>query len=140
MSLLGTIAVAQQTSVSSPDGTLTVNLDLKNGNLFYEVILEGKTMLEASPLGLQSKTINLSDNLHPIVEKRAEILTNYNESKIKRSQVAYKANELRYLLENASKQQVEVTFRVSNNNIAFRYYVPRRRAGELCLNKGGEWF
>jgi len=125
VSLLGTIAVAQQTSVSSPDGTLTVKLDLKNGNLFYEVELEGKTMLEASPLGLQSKTINLSDNLHPIAEKRAEISTNYNESKIKRSQVAYKANELRYLLENASKQQIEVTFRVSNNNIAFRYYVPQ---------------
>jgi hypothetical protein len=81
VSLLGTIAVAQQTSVSSPDGTLTVKLDLKNGNLFYEVELEGKTMLEASPLGLQSKTINLSDNLHPIAEKRAEISTNYNESK-----------------------------------------------------------
>ena len=125
VSLLGTIAVAQQTSVSSPDGTLTVKLDLKNGNLFYEVELEGKTMLEASPLGLQSKTINLSDNLHPIAEKRAEISTNYNESKIKRSQVAYKANELRYLLENASKQQIEVTFRVSNSNIAFRYYVPQ---------------
>ncbi|HBI86627.1 MAG TPA: alpha-glucosidase, partial [Sphingobacterium sp.] len=125
LSLLGTIAAAQQTSVSSPDGTLTVKLDLKNGHLFYQVELEGKTMLEASPLGLQSKTINLSDNLRPIAEKRGEILTNYIEPKIKRSQVQYKANELRYVLENTSKQQIEVTFRVSNNNIAFRYYVPQ---------------
>ncbi|HBW80950.1 MAG TPA: hypothetical protein DEF78_13150, partial [Sphingobacterium sp.] len=59
--------------------------------------------------------------MRPIAEKRGEILTNYNDPKIKRSQVQYKANELRYVLENTSKQQIEVTFRVRNNNIAFRY-------------------
>ncbi len=125
VSLTSTVALAQQTSVSSPDGALTVKLNLKNGNLFYEVELGGKTMLEASPLGLQSSTINLIDSLRPIAEKRSEISSNYNELKIKRSQVTYQANELLYRLENPSKQQIEVTFRVSNNNIAFRYYVPQ---------------
>lgn len=125
VSLSGTVALAQQASVASPDGNLSVRLALKEGKLFYKVELEGKTMLEASPLGLQSKSINLTADLRLIEEKRAEISNSYHELKIKRSQVQYTANELRCRLENASKQQFDIIFRVSNNNIAFRYYVPQ---------------
>jgi len=125
VSLLSTVTWAQQLSVASPDGNLNVKLALKEGKLFYEVELEGKLMLESSPLGLQSKSINLTADLRLIEEKRAEISNSYHELKIKRSQVQYTANELRCRLENASKQQFDIIFRVSNNNIAFRYYVPQ---------------
>jgi len=125
VSFLSTVALAQQLSVASPDGNLNVKLALKEGKLFYEVELEGKLMLEASPLGLQSKSINLTADLRLIEEKRAEISSSYHELKIKRSEVQYTANELRCRLENASKQQFDIVFRVSNNNIAFRYYVPQ---------------
>ena len=42
---------AQVASVSSPDGKLKVNFDIKDTKPVYEVIYDGKQMLDQSPLG-----------------------------------------------------------------------------------------
>lgn len=119
------ITFGQDLSVSSPDGKLVVKLNLVNGNLFYSVTLGGAEMLEDSPLGLQGDQVNLKDKLHLVEINRNKIEKSYKELKIKRSQVDYQANELQCRFENDEKQQLDVIFQVSNNNIAFRYYVPQ---------------
>ncbi|MFD1771544.1 glycoside hydrolase family 97 protein [Sphingobacterium suaedae] len=118
-------AFAQEYSVTSPDGKLHVKLTLTEGRLFYAVELNGNEMLEKSPLGLQGKSLNLAERLRLIEQKTTSIETRYQEPKIKQRQVHYKANEWRGRLENDAKQHLEVIFRVSNNNIAFRYHVPQ---------------
>ncbi len=45
--------------------------------------------------------------------------------RIKRSEVEYRANELTVTLENAGKKPLDVVFRVSDNDLAFRYEMPR---------------
>ena len=45
--------------------------------------------------------------------------------RIKKSTVNYHANELTVTFQNADKQPLDVTFRVSNNDLAFRYELPR---------------
>jgi hypothetical protein len=42
---------AQVASITSPDGKLKVNVDVKAGKPVYEVIYDGKQMLDESPLG-----------------------------------------------------------------------------------------
>jgi len=116
---------AQDLSVSSPDEKLTVKLALEQGRLYYRVFLQGQEMLEQSPLGLRGSKIDLSANLHLLDKRTRKIDETYSEPKIKVSTVRYQANELICKFENNAKNQLEVVFRVSNNDIAFRYQVPQ---------------
>lgn len=116
---------AQDLSVSSPDGKLKVKLTLDNGKLFYQVFLEKEEMLEKSPMGIRGSQVDLSTNMI-YKEKRTRLIDEtYSEPKIKKSNVSYLANELICSFENPKKNRLEVIFRVSNNNIAFRYLVPQ---------------
>ena len=52
--------------------------------------------------------------------------TVYEQSRIKASYIHYQANELTCHLTNAEGRQMAVTFRVSNNDVALRYSLPRQ--------------
>jgi hypothetical protein len=114
---------AQDISIASPDEKLVVKLSLDQGKLYYRVFLQGKEMLEKSPLGLRGSKADLSANLHLENKSTRRIDETYSEPKIKKSTVRYQANELICRFENTKKNQLEVVFRVSNNDIAFRYHV-----------------
>lgn len=116
---------AQELSISSPDEKLTVKLSLDEGRLYYRVFLQGSEMLEKSPLGLRGSKVDLSVNLRLSDQRSRRIDETYSEPKIKMSTVKYQANELVCKFENPAKNQLEVVFRVSNNDIAFRYQVPQ---------------
>lgn len=116
---------AQDLHISSPDKKLTVKLSLDQGKLYYNVLLQENEMLEKSPLGLRGSQVDLSSNLRLISSNSKQIDQTYSEPKIKISTIRYQANELICKFENQNKQQLEVVFRVSNNDIAFRYQVPQ---------------
>ena len=116
---------AQNLSVSSPDGKLTVEISLDQGKLFYQVFLNEKEMLEKSPLGIKGSNVDLFSNLHLNSKRSIGIDESYSEPKIKKSTVRYQANELTCKFENSSKNKLDVVFRVSNNDIAFRYHLPQ---------------
>lgn len=124
--LLGVLkSSAQELSISSPDDKLIVKLSLMEGGLYYQVFLQGNEMLEKAQLGLRGSKVDLSANLRLVDKSSRRIEETYSEPKIKMSTVQYKANELVCKFENPTKNQLEVVFRVSNNNIAFRYQVPQ---------------
>ena len=116
---------AQELRVAGPDGKLEVNLSLAEGKLYYRVNLAGQEMLELSPLGLRGDKVDLASNLHLLASDSRAIDQTYEEPKIKRRLVHYQANELLCTLENNLKQRLVVIFRVSNNDIAFRYGIPQ---------------
>ncbi|WP_293787726.1 glycoside hydrolase family 97 protein [uncultured Pedobacter sp.] len=116
---------AQDLNVTSPDQKLVVKLYVNEGKLYYNVTLAGKEMIERSPLGLRGSRMDLSSGLTLIDKQSRKIDERYNEPKIKISSVNYQANELVCKFENTAKNQLEVVFRVSNNNIAFRYRIPQ---------------
>lgn len=116
---------AQEFELHSPDEKLSVTLSLEEGKLFYRVFLQGDEMLEKSPLGLRGREIDLSANLHFKGQHSRTIDESYTEPKIKKSTVNYQANELICKFENSTKNQLEIVFRVSNNDIAFRYQIPQ---------------
>ncbi|QDW23467.1 glycoside hydrolase family 97 protein [Pedobacter sp. KBS0701] len=119
------LSFAQDLNVTSPDQKLMVKLYLNEGKLYYNVVLRGKEMIERSPLGLRGSQMDLSSGLKLTGKQLRRIDERYNEPKIKISSVSYQANELICKFENTKKNQIEVVFRVSNNDIAFRYQVPQ---------------
>lgn len=123
--LLATASPLLAQEVTGPDGKLKVSLDFpENGKPSYSVTYDGKMMLDASPLGLITNAADFSQNLKKGEHKIKPIDTFYTMTRIKASQVHYKANELTVDVTNEKGQKMQITFRVSNNDIAFRYSIP----------------
>ena len=116
---------AQEASVSGPDQQLRVNVSVENGAPLYSVTYKGKTILEPSPLGFVANIGDFSQGMTYVEQKKRTIEETYTLDRIKKSTVNYHANELTVTFQNADKQPLDVTFRVSNNDLAFRYELPR---------------
>ncbi|WP_207535956.1 glycoside hydrolase family 97 protein [Desertivirga arenae] len=130
---LSVVCTAQNLKVSSPDKLLQVDLSVDNGRPRYTVSYKGKTMLEKSPLGLVSNVADLSQGLTLTARNETFIDKNYTQRKIKKSTVHYQANELTCTFSNPQKQTLQVVFRVSNNDIAFRYALPADGETARCI-------
>ena len=116
---------AQDAFVKGPDGNLKVDISVKGGKPMYSVSYKDKIVLEDSPLGFISDIGDFSTNVSYVGQKSAVINRTYVQNKIKQSVVNYNANELKVTFSNADKKQYDVVFRVSNNDIAFRYEMPQ---------------
>ena len=132
---------AQQATVSGPDNQLKVEVSVDNGNPFYSVTYKGKTILEKSPLGFVADIGDFSKGMTYVEQKSRSIEEDYKLDRIKHSEVKYQANELTVTLENADKKPIDVTFRVSDNDIAFRYEMPRYgETGSIVIEKEATGF
>ncbi len=115
---------AQSAKVNSPNNQLQAEVYLKDGQAYYQVIYEGTTVLEESPLGLFTNLIDYSKDLTWVGSTTNEVKRSYTEKKFKQSQNSYHANELICKLSTKDGHILEVVFWVSNNDIAFRYQLP----------------
>ena len=117
---------AQDAVVNSPDGNLQVAITVRGGGLpAYSVSYRGKTMLETSPLGLRANIGNFTSSMTLTGQASKSIDKTYEQDRIKTSKVRYQANELTCTFANADKKPLRVIFRVSNNDVAFRYEMPK---------------
>ena len=134
--LLASQALAQSITVTGPDTRLKVDLAVNGGIPMYSVSYDGKTILEKSPLGFIANTGNFSQGMSLIGQETSQINKTYTQDRIKRSVVNYAANELTIRLQNTNKQPVNIVFRVSNNDVAFRYEIPKSsETGSMVINE-----
>ncbi|WNH10600.1 glycoside hydrolase family 97 catalytic domain-containing protein [Thalassobellus suaedae] len=108
-------------TVWSPDKKLNVSVLIDNGKPYYTVKYENIIMLENSPLGLKTSIGDFTKGLKITGYEYETIKNNYTLDRIKRSNVEYIANALKLALVNNENITFEIEFRVSNNNIGFRY-------------------
>lgn len=128
---------AQSVSVNGPDGKLqlTVSCPSANGEVSYAVTYNGKQMLESSPLGMETNVGDFNKRLQLKEHKVTAFDTVYEQSRIKASHIHYRANELLCSFVNGEGKNVQITFRVSNNDVAFRYTLPREQGkGSVTVN------
>lgn len=119
-------ATAASTDIKSPNGKLVVTIDNEGGKATYSVKYDNRLMLERSALGLKANIGDFSSSLRQTGTKEKRIDENYVMRGAKTSTVHYVANQLDVDFENAKKQQMTITFRVSDNDIAFRYSFPQK--------------
>ena len=119
--------VAQDVVVKGPDEKLQLAVFVQNETKpCYSVSYNGKTMLEKSPLGMNTNIGDFTKNLKLTGHSVDKIDTVYQQTRIKVSNVHYRANELTCHLENEQGQKLGVVFRVSDNDVAFRYTLPHQ--------------
>ncbi len=121
-------------TVSSPDKNLIVKVTDNNGEASYSITLNGKTMLNDSPLGLKTNIGDFSKNLslNPTVEyEKTE--TSYTLPNIKKSMVHKFASQASFTFTKDNKAVFDVIFWVSNNDVAFRYKVYPQGETRACI-------
>lgn len=120
------MANANDVVIKSPDSRLVVTVSNNQGKAEYTVAYNGKQMLTRSALGLKSNVGNFTNGLTikgDIQESTVE--NHYTMTRTKKSESDYKANKTSITFENASHQEITVTFQVSDNDIAYKYSMPR---------------
>lgn len=125
---------AAENQIISPDGNLIVTISVENGKPAYTVTLNGKTFLMESPIGLKTNVGDFSEGL-TIAEEIAlqPIKETYELSNIKKSKVNYEATEGVVSFSKNDRNAIDIIFRVSNNDIAFKYKVYPQRDRMSCV-------
>jgi hypothetical protein len=122
-----------ETTITSPDGNLKVDISVESGKPLYSVTFKGKSMLENSPIGLVTNEGDFSSEMTFVETLTEKIEKDYTQEKIKRSFIQYRANSLKCTFSNAQDKQISVLFQVSNNDIAFRFELPKWRETMACV-------
>lgn len=129
-------SAAQNVVVSGPDGKLQVTVACpEGGKASYSLSYNGKRLIESSPLGLVTNAGNFAGEMKLTGHQEKQIDKVYVQSRIKASRIHYRANELTCSFANGKGRKIDVTFRVSNNDVAFRYTLPRQGdTGSVIVN------
>ena len=118
---------ADDVRVSSPDGNLVVTVSCKNGVVSYSATLFEKTVIENSALGLKTSVGNFTQSLQLLSHETTAIHEKYQMRGTKASENDYQANRLTMDFQDRDGLGFGIIFQVSNNDIAFRYSIPRQK-------------
>ena len=127
MMLAPITALAREATVTSPDGKLQVTINDEGGRATYAVTLQGQPMLLPSTLGFKADFGDFTQGLKITNTKAEQIDRCYEMRQVKQSHIHYVATLLTLDFENGKQQQMSMEFSVSNNDVAFRYLIPRQK-------------
>ena len=134
-SLMAAYAQTQQPSqqeIASPDGKMIVTVTVSDGCPKYEVKLDGEVFIQPSPLGLK---MNFDDLTQGLTLKSCDVSKYEDEyclKTTKQSHVKVVATEGVCRFEKDGREALDVIFRVTSRDVAYRYkmYPKRVRGGE----------
>ena len=134
-SLAAAFAQTQQPSqqeIASPDGKMIVTVTVSDGCPKYEVKLDGEVFIQPSPLGLK---MNFDDLTQGLTLKSCDVSKYEDEyclKTTKQSHVKVVATEGVCRFEKDGREALDVIFRVTSRDVAYRYkiYPKRVRGGE----------
>ena len=116
---------AMEAVVCSPDGRVEVKVTNPNGKAVYQVTYDGFEVVHESSLGLLTSVGDLSQQLTMTSVKEDAVQKHYQMDRVKASDIIYQAARLTVTYMNKDSLSFSVIFQVSNDNVAFRYEIPR---------------
>ena len=135
--LLGSsVASAENKQITSPDGKLVVTVVDMDGRPSYSVSYDNVLFLKPSPLGMIANIGDFSSGMS--LEKNVstnKIDETYELASIKQSKVRYVANEAVFSFTQQGKTIYDVIFRISNNDVAFKYKIYPQGETLSCVVK-----
>ncbi len=111
--------------ITSPDTNISVSVFVTEQNtLAYSVTRAAQPVILQSDLGLQLTSADFTQGV--TIESRSRVIPvsdDYTLRVGKKSHITYHANEQTFSILNAQQQKLILTFRVSDDGVAFRYAV-----------------
>lgn len=132
-------SAAIEKTITSPDGKLVVTVSDQGGRATYHLTYDGKQMMRESRLGLETNIGDFTRNLSMTVKSDAEVTNRYTMTRTKASTVDRKARRTTLTFTNDDKLEMDVEFYVSDNDVAYRYLLPRpKKDNPKCAVVYGE--
>ncbi|MEL7835080.1 glycoside hydrolase family 97 protein [Fodinibius sp. Rm-B-1B1-1] len=113
-------------NVESPEGSIELHFELMDDTQpTYSISYQDSIVLEQSQLGLTRDDIDFSRNMMlESVSGPEKIEDQYSLQHGKQTEISYTATEQTYHLRHKSGAPLDITFRVSNDGVGFRYHFP----------------
>ena len=111
-------------SISSPDGVTKVSVITEGGKAYYQVDHNGKPFVSTSRLGLRTNAFDFTELQFVSVEQE-RLSGDYTMDRSKASKMEYDVTKAVVAFKNAKGNTLNVEFRVGDNDVAFRYFVPK---------------
>ncbi|RZJ76141.1 MAG: glycoside hydrolase family 97 protein, partial [Flavobacterium sp.] len=129
VSLNNAKAIVPSLKLLSPNKKVQILLNIgDNGNISYQVLKDGKKVLNDSQLGLKLKEVEGFETGWKILsEKRKSFNENWTTVWGPDKMINNSYNELTVNLQKQNKYLFNITFRVFNNGVGFRYEVPNQK-------------
>ena len=126
---------AGNVKVSSPDGTVTVSVGVKNHCPYYTVNYQGRTLVAPSHLGYQLDNGQLGVNTKMGKVIRTSVDDTWTQPWGEFETTRNNYNELTVNFRENTGRPMQVVFRVFNDGFGFRYILPDYNKGkEYCIN------
>lgn len=125
--ILSLYGCSQKTPVAltSPDQKIQVHVSVNDQDkLAYSIERAGQPVLLPSELGIALTRADFTQDVS--IESRSSITQVHDTYELqvgKKSRANYHANEQHFTIVNAQKNKLTLTFRVSNDGVAFRYTI-----------------
>ena len=116
-------AQATEKTFQSPDGKMAVTVSDQGGKATYQVTLDGTVFITPSPLGVVMNFADLSQGLTLKDCQTTTVKDEYSLKTIKQSRVSYEATEAVCQFEKDGKPALDVIFRVTGRDVAYRYKI-----------------
>ncbi len=127
------VRAAGQT-VCSPDGRLTVAIDVADGVPMYSLLYDGHVFLEPSPLGLATTVGDFTRDMTLAAAAPVESISDdYSVASIKQSRVHYAATRGVFTFAHGDRAAYDVVFQVSDRDVAFRYQLYPQGDSLCCV-------
>ena len=136
LAILLSVITAKAQSITSPNGKVMVTIELYQGSPCYHVFYEGQEIIQRSALGLKTNIGDFTQSLELKEIVKNEVNDTYQLRNIKQSCVDYEATEAiaTYTLKDKPETNVlDIIFRVSNRDVAFRYRLYPIKDTRVCV-------
>src|SRR6185312_10702641 len=114
-------------TMASPDGSIRVLFQLKNGSPFYKVLRNNNALLNDSRMGFLLKDLPALDNGFEIVNSTK---TSFDENwtqpwgEVSTIRNNYNCNTIELQERSGLKRKLTIVFKVYDDGIGFRYEIP----------------
>lgn len=105
----------------SPDEATAVTLALDSPSLMYSIEHDGVTVIDESPLGIQSSTHDLGSGFRTLDVLVQEVDDRYDMLLGKSSERRVRGSEATFMLETAEGERLDLIVRVQDHGVAVRY-------------------
>ena len=110
--------------IPSPDGKTVVSVIEREGQVYYQVEHDGKRFVHSSRLGLRTNAFDFS-LLEFVTSDFERIQGTYSMDRSKASEMSYDVTKAVLTFKNPKDKTIQIEFRVGNNDVAFRYFIPK---------------
>ena len=126
-------ASAEEKTFTSPDGQVQVTINDEGGTPTYSVKYAATDFITPSPLGLHTNIGDYTKNLSMTAFDTKKVEDHYDLRNIKQSHVDYEATEATASFTQDGKKVMDIVFRVSNRDVAYRYHIYRKGETLACV-------